>query len=872
LRKLKKLMCIALCLVMSLQLVSFTALADSDLSEYTAEVNLLTALGITDGIHFQSQADNLVTRYEFAILLTRLLNVDASKYSSSTVINDVSNAQKPYAAYLMDNGIMKGDGQGNFLPNSHVTVHQALVTVMRILGYDVIADAKGGTEGFYAEVASKLELDAGIMRYRDDRIQYKNVIRIFYNALHTGLYVQTVFGNEEKFATDTARTLLYDRFDIKITEGMINATDASSIEGGVVANGYIKIDDYVYIADLLELEHLMGYYVTAYYKDYGSSRELVHVDENEYSSSVTYDSAYLTYSDYTYVYEDDDGKEKDYYLDREGFTVIINGAFAGYTEDVMVPASGTVTLVNTDSDKKYETVVIRDERIEVVQSYNPSEEIISFKYGSKPVDLKKFDDDKIKIYNPNGRLTDVSAFKDGVVVTILENKGYLTIYVSANTVKGSVNELYKGASAITVVIDGKEFIVSPLYKEAEVKVGLTGTFYLDSNDKIVNFKEGTDLWDFGYIFDAAKETALDSVYKFEVFDATCLNETKIMEAAKTITINGDKCEASGISKKTGANLLKAFEGTPKFVRFKVNGKGQITEIQTADTAGFVRLDVGETDNVFDSTKLGFFGRVMGKKYAIGDTATIFAVPTVDNAGVIEVDFANKDKFAVVDYSYITAQADSTSYYTMAFGKDEDTFMSDAIILGSVATTFTRENSVMGIVSKVSSRLNADGEEVSYIEVYTTSGQYVGAYADPKLTYTAPVDTIGEKDIIRYQFVGDTIRDIQLVYDRNGNMGTVKQYQATSFTDISKGWHKMFDYEVYKIDGTYIQYNTPFAAPDDKVVLPASGASIVICSTKNGKTTFSTGGVADIKDIVHYGTSSDVVTYMYNTINAIYIYE
>lgn len=867
-KKFKKILCIALCLIMSLQLLAFTASADSDLSEYTAEVNLLTALGITDGIHFESQADNLVTRAEFAILLTRLLNANVEKYSSSTVINDTTSAQYPYAAYLMDNGIMKGDGQGNFLPDSHVTVHQALVTVMRILGYDVVADAKGGTDGFYAEVASKLGLDAGIERYRDDRIQYKNVIRIFFNALHTGLYVQTVFGNEEKFVTDIERTLLYDRYEIKIAEGTVMATDVSAVDGSNVSADSIRIANHVYEAPTIDAEKYLGYYVNAYYKEKGTIRELVHIDELEFSSSVTFDALELGYNDFEYIYEDENGKEYDYKLSSD-FKLVINGVYTVYDKDLMLPQSGTVTLVNTNKDKKYETVVIRDERIEVVQLYNEGQEILSFKFGSEALDLSEYDDDKVRIYTARGRLTDTTVLKEWAVVTILENDGYVSIYVSANTVKGTVSEINNENGITTVTINDGTYIVSGVAKGDKLALGKSGTFYLDTNNRIITFREGTGIWTYAYIFDAAKETALDSVYKFEVFDSSCIKESKIYEAAPTITVNGEKAYASGISKKTGANVLSQFEDTPTIVRYQANAKGQITEIQTAGTTGFVRLDPGKTDNKFDATKLGYFGRVMGKIFAVSDTATIFVVPVNSDA---EVDFTKKENFTTASFSYITGNATSSIYYTMGFGDSKEDFTSDFVIIGTEKTTFTRENSAQGIVKKISKKLNEDGEAVDYIEIFTSSGTLQGAYVDPDITYTANIADISELDIVQFNLSGNILKDIKHQYDRSTLTVIDKDNHVITWEGARKGWHTWITFPIYNVESGYIQYQTTFGNNNGKMVLPASSAKVVLCTTVNGNTTFKLGSLADIKDIVHFGESSDVVTYMYDTINTLYVYQ
>ncbi len=864
---------------MSLQLAAFTvSAAEGDLSEYTSEVNLLTTLGITEGIHFNSQADNLVTRAEFAILLTRLLNVDAEKYSSSTVINDVTNKQLPYAAYLMDNAIMKGDGQGNFLPDSHVTVHQALVTVMRILGYDVVADAKGGTEAAYAEVASKLGLDAGVERYRDDRLQYKNVIRIFFNALHTGLYVQTLFGNEEKYVTDPDRTLLYEKFEIKVIEGTVMATDVSAIDGGAVSTNCIRIDNTIYEVGAIDAESYLGYYINAYYKEKGAIRELVFIDDLEFSTSVTYDAAELAYNDFTYTYEDENGKEHDLKLSTD-FSLVINNVFTVYSDELMLPKSGTVTLVNTNRDAKYETVIIRDERIEVVQLYNGLEKILSFKFDSEPLDMSKFDDDKIKIYNSKGRLTDTSALKEWAIATILENDGYLSIYVSTNTARGAVSEINKENGVTTVSINDGSYVISSEYKGDAIALGASGTFYLDGNNRIVAFREGTGLWSYAYIFDAAKETALDSVYKFEVFDDSCIGETKIYEAASTIIVDGEKCNASGTSKATGANVLSQFENSPTLVRYKANGKGQITEIQTAGTKGFVRLDPGKDDHVFDATKMGHFNRVMGKIFAVSDTATIFVVPI--NETTRQIDFTKKTDFLAAPYSYITDNGISATYYAMGFGDSKEDFTSDFVVIGSANPTLHRDNATIGMVKRISKKLNADGEAADYVEFFTVSGATVGAFYDPEKTYiggsvNGAFTDIEELDVVRFLISGDTLTGIYHMYDRNGDGGAGSvpdtNLQVPQFTSVGKGWYKVWTFPVYNVEGAYIQYQTTYGDNNGKLTLSTSGANYVICETVNGNRVFKLGSLADIKDITHFGVSSDVVTCMYDSINAIFIYQ
>ena len=70
--------------------------------------------------------EGAVSRRDFALMLTRMLGVDVSGYTN-TPFNDVK--ADDYAlgaiAYCAENGIVGGDGKGNFLPDSSITREEA---------------------------------------------------------------------------------------------------------------------------------------------------------------------------------------------------------------------------------------------------------------------------------------------------------------------------------------------------------------------------------------------------------------------------------------------------------------------------------------------------------------------------------------------------------------------------------------------------------------------------------------------------------------------------------------------------------------------------------------------------------------------------
>ncbi|MFR0838508.1 MAG: S-layer homology domain-containing protein, partial [Neglectibacter timonensis] len=70
--------------------------------------------------------EGAVSRRDFALMLTRMLGVDVSGYTN-TPFNDVK--ADDYAlgaiAYCAENGIVGGDGKGNFLPGDSITREEA---------------------------------------------------------------------------------------------------------------------------------------------------------------------------------------------------------------------------------------------------------------------------------------------------------------------------------------------------------------------------------------------------------------------------------------------------------------------------------------------------------------------------------------------------------------------------------------------------------------------------------------------------------------------------------------------------------------------------------------------------------------------------
>lgn len=110
-------------------------------SEYSEAISFLTDLGVitgdTDGNYYP---DNTITRAEACALIARMMTgeTDVSNWSNASNFLDVSSYHWAESAigYCVVNGVVKGDGDGNFRPEDAVTDQEFVTMLTRALGYD----------------------------------------------------------------------------------------------------------------------------------------------------------------------------------------------------------------------------------------------------------------------------------------------------------------------------------------------------------------------------------------------------------------------------------------------------------------------------------------------------------------------------------------------------------------------------------------------------------------------------------------------------------------------------------------------------------------------------------------------------------------
>ena len=149
----KKLLALVLALVMpmSLAVTSNAAFKDADKVEHKEAVDMMTALGVINGMPDGSfNPDGNVTRAEMAkmISIIALGNVDAAAFVGTTTdLTDIAGHwAEGFIKYCYSQGVIAGKGNGTFDPNANVTAVEAAKMLCVAIGYNAAVQKYVGAD------------------------------------------------------------------------------------------------------------------------------------------------------------------------------------------------------------------------------------------------------------------------------------------------------------------------------------------------------------------------------------------------------------------------------------------------------------------------------------------------------------------------------------------------------------------------------------------------------------------------------------------------------------------------------------------------------------------------------------------------------
>ncbi len=504
---------------------------------YAEAVGLLASMGILDGYGDGTfKPDNTITRAEAATVMVRALgrDNDASGAEGNTDYSDVGKGdwESGYVNIATQMGIIDGFPDKTFKPDEPVTYEQIVKMVMCALGYDLMAQGKGGYPQGYLSVASSAGVTKGVKASAvGTPASRATVAQLVYNSLEVEMMEEISFSTGINGVTygKNGKTILNDYLDMDKVDAVITDTyltaetyskrdkdikmEITKIYGTkehVNASRYELGDPYTFDEGDTDAAIYLGYTVTAYVGEdpdtgedtifgvtkHPSRNTEVEVTKSKLSAEDSNDTVIA------YERKSTDRKLTELELDKR-YTLVVNGEIvtdevSDYFDDLDI-----MTLVDNDNDNDYEFVFISQfdetEGVEfVVDEIDEDRGEYSFIGENDDLDIDSEDEDICCTVIKDGKAADLDDIEVGDVITCLNaSRDILTIYVSSKVIKGEITEY--DSNEEEYYIDGKPFTLSPAFADS-LDVGDEGTFYINYLGKIAYSTVNSTTVSGNYIF------------------------------------------------------------------------------------------------------------------------------------------------------------------------------------------------------------------------------------------------------------------------------------------------------------------------------------------------------------------------------------
>lgn len=618
-------------------LTSYTDISD----KYVANAaGLLTALSAVSGYEnglFKPESE--MSRYDFTFAVLKLLNISPQVFSTKAYgFKDVENGTTKQL--VMSAAVAKGYlgvyDDGSVRPDTPISAYEAVRTVVKALGYSVVAEANGGSDFDYMTIANSLKLTLGLSL--DKNISRADAVRLLYRTAIAPLFKQNSWGVVPTFDDSAANTMLSEYHNIYMNNGVVYATHIGAVgDYKNTKENIINIDGKLFESSNRSFSNFLAYKVTYFYFDdeYEYDELIYMYKHNSVSELVLRSDDISSYSDFTY----------EYYVDNKKFTVniqkdhnfIYNGTECdSYTDADFIPENGYVQLVSNDG-MNYDTVFVWEYYNALVENVFTRDgvAVISFYYGYEDLVMDVSNGETVvDLYNKDGIMdvtigTDKYLDGDGnwqtrvtlpaidrySLVSVYANKTkvlndgklfadasatYFKIIINSNSVVGNVESIENNDNTQIVTVKGSQYSVSNsnyLNDTDDVfGLGSYGTFKLDCDGKIAAWLPDKSITSFvyGYLINAKPGTRLDTNIRAKILTQT--GDIRIFDFKKETLINGKKRSGNKIIEdfQKSAKMLDSTFTISQLIKYKTNKDGQITSVETVTAETGIYKDFEDT--------------------------------------------------------------------------------------------------------------------------------------------------------------------------------------------------------------------------------------------------------------------------------------
>ena len=769
-------------------------------SDIQNEVNVLSGLEIMVGDDTGAfRPNDPIKRSEVAKVGVAIMGLTKSANASSSVSKypdvDKNHWANGFINTATNQKLVVGDAAGTFRPDDQIKYSEAVTIFVRALGYEPKALAGGTFPMGYIATANSIGLTKGLKANPDSPITRAEVARIAYNALSINLMEQTSFGSNTSFEI-TDKTLLEDKLSASVVTGKVKAVGTSVLASQqALSKDEINIGGTVYSIGNADVRNSLGFTVDAYIRNNARSKRatlLALVPTEGKNESITIDADRISNVENTsssmslHYYTDDEHQNKTIKVSLTNDAQIIYNGKSASKDKFAAPSEGSIKLLDSDGDSKYDTAFINETVNYVVDQVFPSTDKITDKYNMGTLELDMEDESKTIMLHKDGRRMNLSELKEWDVITVTKSEDENLIYaaVTRNSVKGKITE----KDNTHVYIDGKKYKASSGFS-TPLTLGTQGTFHLDQSGKIAAF-DGVSSKSTNYAFleKASLSQGLDKELRLKLFT----------KEGKLVTLStGEKVKVNGRTNLPAGEAFNTIGTEPQLITYETDAQGKVVQINTsreslsADEENFT-LNLSEENVVYrmSSSKLV----ASDVSISVDDTTLIFDLPE----GGSSSDYAIRNK------AFLT---DGALYDIKVFDMTDDYRAGAIIITNSQAKA--DDSSPIAVVDRVTTARDEDGETVHKVYALSEGKSITLISKDDKTFKKEDGSLVAMGDIIQYRKnSADKVDAITVLFEADEKTSEFKENNSDSLTTIYGKVTKKFadSVNVQVSDGNTENYN------------------------------------------------------------------
>lgn len=747
-------LCIALTFIY-IPLFSVTSFASDNTD---AEAMLLYNLGVTD---FEEISDRDVTRAEFVKYVVSLADIgmiSSKKYSFEDVFpsDDCYN----YVMIAADFGLVSPSA--NFRPSDAITLSEASKIIVKLLGYDYLAETSGGYPGGYIATANKLKLfdNSGVS---GNTISQSAACAILFNALDTKL-MEAVYsaGGVEQYVVSDA-TILGKFRNISLINGKIDGTAFYAVsKASGLGEGMFSLNGTIHKSGKFDTDSLFGYNVDAYINNNTNTLVSYYItDQNRVTKVFAEDVASVSGNSLTYY--DSFGKTKTVSF-SSGADIFLNGKLFSFDPLRFVPENGSLTFISSGGTGACDTVIIKSYKTVVVDRIISSDYLITDKHSTANSISLKPSETSLVLKNQDGKAIEFADIQVGdVLCAAISDDGETGEVIC---VRDSFYGVLDGYDADAAYVDGTEYQLTPALKNklsGIISIGKQASFKFDIDMRIADIIPMTANDEYiGYItVGKFFENGFSKTLKAKIL--TTESEIVTYEFAQKFFIDGTPYSDA----QTAYNTYKSpdYESIKcALVKYTLDNEGKIKTLNYSGQNG-TNAGLYETHKILNTDQYATYSasaKSIRKQIFAENTALVFRVPNP----LYSVGSTNEELFTVINVTEMSEEG-STGFNMTGYTTVPDDGISQYILMQKIDDDFSVESvssdSHPRMVSAIK-KVIVNGEEYDALDLcdFASGATPVTVYSENENEFSNA--GIRPGDIVRVSLAeGNIVTAFEVVY-------------------------------------------------------------------------------------------------------------